>query len=130
ALLHIAMPQATVFGAMPIGGTFGELFGEVLRSLFSTIGSYIIGLTVIGLILIGRASFSFIEWVERAGRGTEAAAAKAKQGARAVAGAWAQARELERERASKQRMMEEPKIDTSVHDQAIIAALSEEESDA
>src|SRR5689334_9070918 len=34
ALLHIAVPQATVFGAMPIGGTFGELFGEVLRSLF------------------------------------------------------------------------------------------------
>src|SRR5256885_17221195 len=79
ALLHIALPLATVFGAMPIGGTFGELFGEVLRSLFSTIGSYIIGLTVIGLILIGRASFSFIDWVERAGRGTGAAAEHAKR---------------------------------------------------
>jgi len=31
ALLHIALTQSTVFGAMPIGGTFGELFGEVLR---------------------------------------------------------------------------------------------------
>jgi S-DNA-T family DNA segregation ATPase FtsK/SpoIIIE len=129
ALFHIALPQATVFGAMPIGGTFGELFGEVLRSLFSTVGSYIIGLTVIGLILIGRASFSFIAWVERAGRGTEVAATKARNGARAVAGAWAQARDIERERAEKLRRAGEPKIDSSGHDQAIIAALAEEDNE-
>jgi S-DNA-T family DNA segregation ATPase FtsK/SpoIIIE len=129
ALFHIAVPQATVFGAMPIGGTFGELFGEVLRSLFSTVGSYIIGLTVIGLILIGRASFSFIAWVERAGRGTEMAASKARDGARAVAGAWAQARDIERERAEKLRRAGEPKIDSSGHDQAIIAALAEEDNE-
>jgi S-DNA-T family DNA segregation ATPase FtsK/SpoIIIE len=129
ALFHIALPQATVFGAMPIGGTFGELFGEVLRSLFSTVGSYIIGLTVIGLILIGRASFSFIAWVERAGRGTEVAATKARDGARAVAGAWAQARDIERERAEKLRRAAEPRIDSSGQDQAIIAALAEDESE-
>jgi len=126
ALFHIALPQATVFGAMPIGGSFGELFGEVLRSLFSTLGSYIIGLTVIGLILIGRASFSFIAWVERAGRGTEVAAAKAKQGARAVAGAWAMARDLERERVESERRSQEPRIDSTPNDEAIIAALTEE----
>ncbi len=130
ALLHIAVPQATAFGAMPIGGTFGELFGEVLRSLFSTIGSYIIGLTIIGLILIGRASFSFIDWVERAGRGTGAAAAKAKQGALAVADAWAQARDIERERSEKQRVAAEPRIDSGTHDQAIIAALSDSDDDS
>ncbi len=130
ALVHIALPQTTVFGAMPIGGSFGELFGEVLRSLFSTLGSYIIGLTVIGLILIGRASFSFIAWVERAGRGTEAAAAKAKQGARAVAGAWVMARDLERERAEKQRHAREPRIDATPHDEAIIAALTDEEGES
>ncbi len=129
ALLHISAPQATVFGAMPIGGTFGELFGEVLRSLFSTIGSYIIGLTVIGLILIGRASFSFIDWVERAGRGTGAAADRAKRGAKAVADAWAQARELERERAEKHRISTEPRIDAGRNDEAIIAALSDEEGE-
>ena len=36
---------------MPIGGTFGELFGEVLRSLFSTVGSYLVGFALLGLIL-------------------------------------------------------------------------------
>ncbi|HKQ68043.1 MAG TPA: DNA translocase FtsK [Polyangiaceae bacterium] len=130
ALFHIALPQATVFGAMPIGGSFGELFGEVLRSLFSTLGSYIIGLTAIGLILIGRASFSFIAWVERAERGTGAAAAKAKEGAKAVAGAWAMARDLERERADQQRKAGEPRIDSMNSDNAIIAALSDSDDDA
>jgi S-DNA-T family DNA segregation ATPase FtsK/SpoIIIE len=129
ALVHIALPQATVFGAMAVGGTFGELFGEVLRSLFSTLGSYIIGLTIVGLVLIGRASFSFIAWVERAGRGTEAAAAKAKSGARAIAGAWATARTLERERAERRRELEEPTIDSSGNDEAIIAALSDDDAD-
>jgi S-DNA-T family DNA segregation ATPase FtsK/SpoIIIE len=129
ALVHIALPHATVFGAMAVGGTFGELFGEVLRSLFSTIGSYIIGLTIVGLVLIGRASFSFITWMERAGRGTGAAAAKAKSGARAVAGAWATARTLERERAERRRELEEPRIDAGGNDEAIIAALSEDDTD-
>jgi S-DNA-T family DNA segregation ATPase FtsK/SpoIIIE len=129
ALVHIALPQATVFGAMAIGGTFGELFGEVLRSLFSTLGSYIIGLTIVGLVLIGRASFSFITWVERAGRGTGAAAAKAKSGARAVAGAWATARTIERERADRRRELEEPRIDATRNDEAIIAALSDDEAE-
>jgi len=128
ALVHIALPQATAFGAMAVGGTFGELFGEVLRSLFSTLGSYIIGLTIVGLVLIGRASFSFIAWVERAERGTGVAAAKAKSGARAVAGAWVTARNLERERAEKRRQAEEPRIDAG-NDEAIIAALSDDDAE-
>jgi S-DNA-T family DNA segregation ATPase FtsK/SpoIIIE len=123
ALLHIAMSEATVFGAMPAGGAFGELLGEVMRSLFSALGSYIIGLTVIGLILIGRASFSFIGWVERAGRGTGHAAAHAKRGARAVASAWSKARDLDKDDGEQ----EEPRIDESGGEQAIIAALADEE---
>ena len=38
----------------------GELFGEIARSLFSTVGSFLVGFALVGLILIGRASFSFI----------------------------------------------------------------------
>jgi S-DNA-T family DNA segregation ATPase FtsK/SpoIIIE len=128
ALVHIALPHASVFGAMAVGGTFGELFGEVLRSLFSTIGSYIIGLTIVGLVLIGRASFSFIGWMERAGRGTEVAAAKAKSGARAVAGAWVTARQVERERAEQRLRLDGPQIDTG-NDEAIIAALSDDDAE-
>ena len=89
ALLHIAPPTATVFGAMPIGGTFGELFGEVLRSLFSTIGSYIIGLTVDRpdphrprFVLVHRLGGA-------AGHGTGVAATRRRRVRSAVAGAWA-----------------------------------------
>jgi len=65
ALAHVAFPAATAFGALPLGGSVGELFGEVMRSLFSAIGSYIIGLTIVSLILVQRATFSFIELVAR-----------------------------------------------------------------
>jgi S-DNA-T family DNA segregation ATPase FtsK/SpoIIIE len=127
ALLQISAPLATVFGGMPLGGAFGELLGEVMRSLFSHVGSYIVGLTAIGLILIGRASFSFIGWVERAEKGTGRAAAKAKQGARAVASAWGKARDLE---DAEQGLDEgEPRIDENGGEDAIIAALAEEEED-
>lgn len=131
ALLHVAAPSATAFGAMPLGGAFGELFGELLRSLFSNIGSYIIGLTVIGLILINRASFSFIAWVQRAGRTTEKAAEKAAAGAKAVAGAWARAKELEKqraERAARAKKAADPTIKESHDEQAIIAVLTEDEA--
>jgi S-DNA-T family DNA segregation ATPase FtsK/SpoIIIE len=66
ALAHVAFPMATAFGASPLGGSVGELFGEVMRSLFSAIGSYIIGLTIVSLILVQRATFSFIDLVVRA----------------------------------------------------------------
>ncbi len=66
ALAHVAFPMATAFGALPLGGSVGELFGEVMRSLFSAIGSYIIGLTIVSLILVQRATFSFIDLVARA----------------------------------------------------------------
>jgi S-DNA-T family DNA segregation ATPase FtsK/SpoIIIE len=65
ALAHVAFPAVTAFGALPLGGSVGELFGEVMRSLFSAIGSYIIGLTIVSLILVQRATFSFIDLVAR-----------------------------------------------------------------
>jgi DNA segregation ATPase FtsK/SpoIIIE, S-DNA-T family len=65
ALAHVAFPLATAFGALPLGGSVGELFGEVMRSLFSAIGSYIIGLTIVSLILVQRATFSFIDLMAR-----------------------------------------------------------------
>ncbi len=90
-------PAATAFGAMPLGGAVGELFGEVLRTLFSSIGSYIIGLTIVALILIGRATFSFIEWVKRLER--RGGLPDRARGAwmRAFAGAWAAARAIDNE---------------------------------
>ncbi|WP_437936786.1 DNA translocase FtsK 4TM domain-containing protein [Sorangium sp. So ce341] len=125
ALAHVAFPRAVAFGAMPLGGAVGELFGEVLRALFSNIGSYIIGLTVVALILMGRATFSFIELAHRAEQLAVAIAVRVAGWARALFGAWAAARDLERrEGASAQEAP--PIIARNSSPDAIIAALADD----
>ncbi|WP_438016421.1 DNA translocase FtsK 4TM domain-containing protein [Sorangium sp. So ce315] len=125
ALAHVAFPQAVAFGAMPLGGAVGELFGEVLRALFSNIGSYIIGLTVVALILMGRATFSFIELAHRAEQLAIAIAARVAGWARALFGAWAAARDLER-RAAASGQESPPIIARNSSPDAIIAALADD----
>ncbi|WP_437315980.1 DNA translocase FtsK 4TM domain-containing protein [Sorangium sp. So ce385] len=125
ALAHVAFPRAVAFGAMPLGGAVGELFGEVLRALFSNIGSYIIGLTIVALILMGRATFSFIELAHRAEQLAVAIAVRVAGWARALFGAWAAARDLERrEGASAQEAP--PIIARNSSPDAIIAALADD----
>ena len=126
ALAEVAFPKATAFGAMPLGGLIGELFGEVLRTLFSSIGSYIIGLTIVALILLGRATFSFIEWVQRVERTIVALAERIATGLRAILGAWATARELDKKRDAEARRAAAPKITRASPEDAIIAALTED----
>ena len=66
AALHVAAPKYVVFGKIMVGGNVGLLFGELLQALFSTIGTFVVSLTILGLVLIGRSSFSFIRSCERA----------------------------------------------------------------
>jgi S-DNA-T family DNA segregation ATPase FtsK/SpoIIIE len=129
ALAHVAFPTAVAFGAMPIGGSVGELFGEVLRMLFSTIGSYIIGLTVVALILIGRAAFSFIEWVKRLEQAAVALVERSAIGVRALAAAWTTARDIDRQRGEETRRTTELKIAHGSSSDAIIVALTDDESE-
>ncbi|MGK3999181.1 DNA translocase FtsK 4TM domain-containing protein [Sorangium sp. So ce1024] len=128
ALAHVAFPQAVAFGAMPLGGAVGELFGEVLRALFSNIGSYIIGLTIVALILMGRATFSFIELAHRVEQLAIAIAARIAGWARALFGAWAAARDLER-RAAASEQESPPIIARNSSPDAIIAALADDADD-
>jgi S-DNA-T family DNA segregation ATPase FtsK/SpoIIIE len=130
ALAHVAFPRMTAFNAMPLGGMVGELFGEVARTLFSQIGSYIIGLTAVALILIGRATFSFIEWVKRAERGAVILAERVSTWMRALLAAWTTARAIDQQRDEKARREAEPKIGRAGGGDAIIAALTEDDFDA
>ena len=110
ALLQVGGPGKLAFGHHPAGGMIGELFGELARSLFSTIGSFLVGFALLGLILIGRATFSFIallRWIARLG---SVSAEKTAGGARSVAGAWAKARELEREKEAQRKKDDAPVI--------------------
>ena len=123
ALVQVGWPGRTAFGAHVASGMVGELFGEVARSLFSTLGSFLVGFAALGLILIGRASFSFIalmNWLARLGaKGATGTAS----GAKSVAQAWSTAREIEREKSEAERISKLPKIDLSPKGGATIAIL-------
>ncbi len=124
ALVHVSFPQSTAFGAMAVGGSVGELFGELMRSLFSNAGSYLIGLTSIGLVLIARASFSFIAFAQRAGETTGQAATRSADGLRALKDAWHRARAIERTRAGHGPI----RITTANRDDVILAVDAEMEA--
>ena len=110
ALMQVGGPGKMAFGHHPAGGMIGELFGELARSLFSTVGSFLVGFAMLGLILISRAHFSFIALVKWIGRLGTVSAEKTATGARSVAGAWAKARELDREKEEQRRKDEQPLI--------------------
>jgi DNA segregation ATPase FtsK/SpoIIIE-like protein len=129
ALVHIAFPRATSFGEMPLGGFVGDLFGSVMRSLFSTVGSYLIGLTIVGLILVERATFSFIEAMQRLRVWLTMARERAGQGAGAVAAAWTRARAAEIARREAELREREPLIVAPETADDIIAAFADEQSD-
>ncbi|HWP05697.1 MAG TPA: DNA translocase FtsK 4TM domain-containing protein [Polyangiaceae bacterium] len=124
ALVQVALPGATAFGHAAASGNVGLLFGELMRELFSSAGSFLVGLTIVGLILIGRSSFSFIEACHRLLALLETVAARLSVWSRRLGGAWLEARALrraERERA--------PRIETPDPDAAILMQLTDDDDD-
>ena len=120
ALIQVGWPKQMAFGHFPAGGQVGELFGEVARSLFSTVGSFLVGFAGAGLILIARASFSFIALMRAISRIARLVVAKLRGASHSLADAWTKARELERVRSEERRLADEPLIALPDHDQAMI----------
>ncbi|MCU0694179.1 MAG: DNA translocase FtsK, partial [Polyangiaceae bacterium] len=100
----------------------------LMRSLFSTVGSYLIGTTIIALVLIARASFSFISVAKRAGETTEVAARRGADGVRALTDAWNMARAIEKKRAGHTNTP--IPIRTDRCDEAIFAAIDQDVAQA
>jgi S-DNA-T family DNA segregation ATPase FtsK/SpoIIIE len=123
ALVQVGSPGQQSFGSVPAGGLVGELFGELARSLFSTAGSFLVGFACLGLILIGRAAFSFIALARLVARIATRVAGWTTATSIAVRDAWHKARSLDRERQEIERLAKEPHIDTTRRDDAIVAAL-------
>jgi S-DNA-T family DNA segregation ATPase FtsK/SpoIIIE len=124
ALVQVAAPGAVAFGHAPAGGNVGLLFGELMRELFSTIGSFLVGSTVVGLILIGRSSFSFIQACRRALELLELCALKLTAWSKRINQAWQKARALRRAEAERA-----PRIEERDPDEAILLHLAEDDSD-
>ncbi len=123
ALVQVGSPGRTAFGTYPAGGIVGELFGELARSLFSTAGSFLVGFACLGLVLIGRAAFSFIAFARLVARLASRLARWTAEATLAVREAWRQARSLEKERSESARIPGEPNIDTTTRDEAIVSSL-------
>jgi S-DNA-T family DNA segregation ATPase FtsK/SpoIIIE len=128
ALVHVGAAGRPVFGGHPAGGAIGELFGEVLRSLFSTVGTFLVGTTVIALVLIARAAWSFIEFANRAGATTAFAASKASASVKGVAEAWNQAKEIERAGGVKPMILEGEAPEVASDSRISIAPPSDDQS--
>jgi S-DNA-T family DNA segregation ATPase FtsK/SpoIIIE len=129
ALVQVGWPAREAFGHHGASGLVGELFGELGRSLFSTVGSFLVGFASLGLILIARASFSFIATVQALGRWSTRGAQGTAAGAKTVAAAWKTARELERERDESAKIASLPRISLEAGDLATIAMLPEDGED-
>jgi DNA segregation ATPase FtsK/SpoIIIE, S-DNA-T family len=101
ALVHVAMigrwPDATLEGAVPVGGNVGLLVGGLMNGAFSTLGSFLVGVTLVALLLIARSAFSFIEWCERVAELSRRAQAGLLELLARVRRAWVQARARRKE---------------------------------
>src|ERR1700722_5710000 len=123
ALVQVGWPGRMTFGSLAAGGLVGELFGELARSLFSTAGSFLVGFACLGLVLIGRAAFSFIAFARLVAHVATATAAWIAGATNALREAWGQARALERERQLTEKAASLPRVAAAPSDEAIIAAL-------
>ncbi len=129
ALVQVAMPSLLVSGRATAGGNVGLLFGELMRGMFSTAGSFLVGGTIVGLILIGRSSFSFIAWCQRALALSELLVARLRTLLSRMGAAWLTARSLRREQRAAEVQARQPVIDNRPSDEAIIAQLAEDDGD-
>src|SRR5689334_772934 len=56
--VQVAFPESTIQGgSMYAGGNVGLIIGDQMRALFSTLGSFLVGMTLGVLLLIARSAF-------------------------------------------------------------------------
>ncbi|HEY2405753.1 MAG TPA: DNA translocase FtsK, partial [Polyangiaceae bacterium] len=128
SLVQVAAPESVAFGGAPGAGNVGLLFGELMRQAFSTLGSFLVGMTTAGLIVIGRSGFSFIAWCQRTLELLRALSLRASAAWSRVAGAWGEARTLRAERRRAERAASEPRIETH-GDEATVLFAPEDDAD-
>ncbi len=126
ALVQVAAPEAVVFGNAPAGGNVGLLFGELMREAFSTLGSFLVALTIVGLILIGRSSFSFIAGCQRTLELVRVLALRLEAAFSRLTHAWSEARKLRGEHDEAARIAAQPRIETHADEARILLALDDE----
>jgi S-DNA-T family DNA segregation ATPase FtsK/SpoIIIE len=118
SMIHLALPEQTFFGGHLAGGTVGEVLGEILRASFGLVGAFVLGFTLLLVVLVLRTSLSLVELAGRATGGALRAAAHAGDSARSVVEAFQKARELERIEREEAERRAQPRIVTSAGTEA------------
>lgn len=108
SLTHVAFPHLFYKPGLSAGGSVGLFLGEVSASLFSTVGSFLVGVTFIGLILIARSGFSFIQFCQRLLVLVRWARLAMVEGARRLVLAARGQLQLRKEAAQEQKRAEQP----------------------
>jgi hypothetical protein len=129
ALVHIAAPDALAFGGGASGGNVGLFFGEMMRALFSAVGSFLVGGTAICLILIGRSQLSFIAWIDRLVRVLAFLKSKLVAALSRARGAWREARLVRQEREDEARATALPVVPEKSKDEVVLAKLEDADTD-
>ncbi|MCB9589259.1 MAG: DNA translocase FtsK 4TM domain-containing protein [Polyangiaceae bacterium] len=129
SLVQVVAPELLAFGRAPAAGNVGLLFGELMRAMFSTLGSFLVGSTAVGLILIGRSSFSFIELCQKAMTFGRWLMVRFRAAGDRLGVAWRQAQEIRQQKRAEAALAKLPHISDKPSDEAIIAHLTDDDSD-
>ncbi len=135
SLLHLALPDAQVFGGHMAGGAIGEVLGEVLKSLLGFVGAFVVGLAILLITLVLRTPVSVIGVTRKVATGTGSLGAWLWRAMVEMWHAWKEAKAIERAEADERKRLAEPKIvigdeDRATHPDGLLLAGAEPEIEA
>jgi S-DNA-T family DNA segregation ATPase FtsK/SpoIIIE len=113
SMAHLAVPGETFMGGHLAGGVVGEVLGEILRASFGLVGAFVLGFTVLIVVLVLRTSLSLVELGAQLKGSARLAGSRASASARSVVEAFQKAREIERLEREDEERRAQPRIVTS-----------------
>ena len=130
AMVHLALAGEEVLGGHLAGGAFGEVLGEVMRSLFGLVGAFVVGLTLLLVTMVLRTSLSLVGVSKQVAGVAKKGGTAAKEGLGQVANALREAREIELREREEERLRNEPKIIAPQRSSAGVLVSPEGDEDA
>ena len=129
AMVHLALAGEEVLGGHLAGGAFGEVLGEVMRSLFGIVGAFVVGLTMLLVTMVLRTSLSLVGVSRQVAGAAKKGGSAAKEGLGQVASALREAREIELRERDEERLRNAPKIIAPQRSSAGVLVSPEDDED-
>ncbi|HEY6880946.1 MAG TPA: DNA translocase FtsK 4TM domain-containing protein, partial [Polyangiales bacterium] len=140
ALIHLGFPETRVFGGQLPGGQLGEVFGELLRSLFGLAGAFVVGVSVLLVTLVLRTTVSITgmtyEGVSAVWRRFLSGFQWASHGLLGIRDAWREAKEATQPRrsarpsAKNRRKKRDEQLELELEEEEELDELDDEEEES